>query len=130
VRNRDGFLLLEIMVSIVVITAGLLFVMRVYSTAKTALDRSRTLFKYSLLLEEKMFDLEERGVVEEGKEEGHFPDDLKDYFWRVDAEPLAPQNQDWGDLCSVKMDAFHKKNPSQTRLPEKYSLWTYLDKKK
>ena len=59
---------MEVMVAIVVITGGLLFVMRVYSTAKSALDRSRSLFKYSLLLEEKIFDFEERGVIEEGKE--------------------------------------------------------------
>ena len=90
VRGRNGFLLLEVMASIVVITGGLLFVMRVYSTAKQALDRSRALFKYSLLLEEKMYDFEERGILEEGRNQDHFPD-RKDYSWEVEALPLAPQ---------------------------------------
>ncbi len=116
-KGRRGFLLLEVMVSIIVITGGLLFVMRVYSTAKTAIDRSRALFKHSLLLEEKIFDFEERGVIEEGTARDHFPD-LKDYFWEVEAAPLAPQGQDLSDICAVKMDV------------NKDSLWTYLEKKK
>jgi len=105
------------MAAIVIITGGLLFVMRVYSTAKEALDRSRTLFKNSLLLEEKIFDFEERGVIEEGKDRGHFPDD-KESFWEVSAETLEPQGQELGDLCSVRLDI------------NKYLLWTYLEKKK
>ena len=108
---------MEVMVAIVVITGGLLFVMRVYSTAKSALDRSRSLFKYSLLLEEKIFDFEERGVIEEGKARGHFPDD-KECFWEVDAETLEPQGQELGGLCSVRLDI------------DKHYLWTYLEKKK
>ena len=105
------------MVAIVVITGGLLFVMRVYSTAKVAITRSRELFKYSLLLEEKMFDFEEKGVIEEGADSGHFPD-AKEYSWEVNAQPLAFQGQELGDLCSVKLTV------------DKYFLWTYLGKKK
>ena len=116
-KRRRGFLLLEVMVAIVVITGGLLFVMRVYSTSKLALDRSRELFKYSLLLEEKIFDFEERGVIEEGKERDHFPDN-KECFWEAAAEPLQPQSQELGGLCSVKLDI------------DKYYLWTYLEKKR
>ena len=60
-NNKKGFLLLEVMVSIVIITSGLLFVTRVYSTARDVIKRSFVLFKSSLLLEDKMFEFEEKG---------------------------------------------------------------------
>jgi len=121
IQSKRGFLLLEVMVSIVVITAGLLFVMRVYSTAKLGLERSRSFFKYSLLLEEKMFDFEERGVIEEGKESGQFKD-AKGCSWAVAATPLDIQAQSLGDLCSVRLDVSKDK--------EAYALFTYLNRKK
>ncbi|MBN2452967.1 MAG: hypothetical protein JXB40_01725 [Candidatus Omnitrophica bacterium] len=57
-RNSKGFLLLEVVLATVMVTSGLLFVGRVYSSAKSAMERSRTLFHSSFLLEQKMFDLQ------------------------------------------------------------------------
>ena len=128
-RSRKGILLLEVMVAIIVITSGLLFVMRVYSTAKEAISRSREFFRYSLLLEEKMFDFEERGVIEEGGGQDRFPD-LKDYSWQVKAEPLDPEGQLWGDLCAVRLDVSCRKDLPGSGPPTKYSLFTYLFKEK
>ena len=127
-KNSKGFLLLEVIISIVVITGGLLFVMRIYSTAKEALNRSRAFFKYSLLLEERIYDFEERGVIEEGKEDGRFPD-LNDYLWAVEAASLASIAQELNDLCAVRLDVSRRKGPSEAGPPEKYSLYTYLNKK-
>jgi len=124
-RGSKGVLLMEVMVAIVVITGGLLFVMRVYSTAREALSRSRSLFKYSLLLEEKMYDFEERGVIEEGKDEGHFTY-FKDYSWAVEAAALEAEALEMSDLCTVKLSVFANKSSS----PDKYFLFTYLGKKK
>ena len=121
-------MLLEVMVSIIVITGGLLFVMRVYSTAKNALDRSRTLFTHSLLLEEKIFDLEEKGIIEEDTTRGQFPGN-KDYFWEVEAAALAPQGQELSDLCAVKLDAYYSKSSPDAAPPDRYYLFTYLNKK-
>lgn len=105
------------MVAIIVITGGLLFVMRVYSTAKEALFRSRALFKYSLLLEEKMYDFEDRGLIEEGRDGGYFPG-AKEYSWKVEADTLEIQGLKLGDLCEVMLEV------------NKYPLWTYLEKKR
>ena len=116
------------MVSIIVITGGLLFVMRVYSTAKEALDRSRTLFKHSLLLEEKIFDFEEKGIIEEDTDRGSFPDE-KDYRWEAAAVALATQGQDLSDICSVKLGVYYDKNSSSAGTLDKYYIWTYLNKK-
>lgn len=124
-RGRRGFLLLEVMVSVIVITGGLLFVMRVYSTAKEALDRSRTLFKNSLLLEEKIFGFEEKGIIEELTQTGRF-DEIKDCSWEVKASPLSLDDIDLNDLNVVELDVFNNKASS----PNKYYLVTYLYKKR
>ena len=120
---------MEVMVSIVVITSGILFVTRVYSTAKEAVKRSESLFKHSLLLEEKMYDFEERGVIEEDKEGDHFPDE-KEYFWEADASSLGFEDPNLRDLCMVKLSVFRGHDPSRPAQPVKYSLATYLEKKK
>ena len=39
-KGVKGFLLFEVIISIVIITAGLLFVMRAYSSSKAALEKS------------------------------------------------------------------------------------------
>ncbi len=124
-RGRRGFLLLEVMVSVIVITGGLLFVMRVYSTAKEALDRSRTLFKNSLLLEEKIFGFEEKGIIGEGTQAGRF-DEMKDCSWEVKAYPLSLDDIDLNDLNVVELDVFNNK----VSPPNKYYLVTYLYKKR
>ena len=120
---------MEVMVAIVVITGGLLFVMRVYSTAKEALHRSRDFFKFSLLLEDGMYEFEERGIIEEGRQHDHFPD-LREYYWDTEAEPLAFEGQNLNDLCSVKLDVFYRSSSSSSAQSDKYSLYTYLLKKK
>jgi len=124
-RGERGFLLLEVMVSIIVITGGLLFVMRVYSTAHGALDRSRALFKNSILLEEAAFDFEEKGIIKEGIQTGRFAE-AKDYSWRANAIPLSLDDIDLNDLNTVELGVFNNK----TSPPEKYFLFTYLFKKK
>ena len=116
------------MVSIVVITGGLLFVMRVYSTAKNALNTSRTLFKSSLLLEEKIFDFEEKGMIEEDTDHGSFRDS-KDCFWEVEAAALAPQGQNLSDVCALRLGVFCNKSSPESGPPGKYYLFTYLNKK-
>ena len=119
-RGRKGFLLLEIIVSIALVTAVLLFVARVYSTSKNAIERSRTLFKYGLLLEEKMFDFEEHSEIEKGYREEEFRDH-KNYFWAVNAIQISDEEP----INLVTLDVFENKGPSLI----KYSLTTYLKNK-
>ena len=124
-RTKRGFLLLEVMASIIIITGGLLFVMRVYSVARMALERSHSLLKNSLLLEEKAFDLEEKGIVEEGTDSGHFPVS-NDYSWQVNAYPLSPDNPDLSDLNIFELGVFN----NTISPPDKYFIFTYLIKKR
>jgi len=117
--KNKGFLLFEVIISIVIITAGVLFVMRAYSAAKNSLKRSTELFGVSLLLEEKMWAYEESGQIEEGKEEGGFDRDFN-YSWEIDAERLQES-----DINLVELKVFHKKHKDTV----KYSIFTYLKNK-
>ena len=99
--NRRGFLLLEVIVSIIVVTVGLLFVVRAYSTSKQAIDRSGRMFMQGLLLENRMFYTEEPGEIEQGRTQGDF-ESLKEYQWSASAEPV-----DDSDLEKVTLNVTH-----------------------
>jgi Tfp pilus assembly protein PilE len=114
-NDNKGFLLLEVMISIVIITSALLFVTRSYSVSKQAIERSRDLFKSGLLLEEEMFAFEETGEISEGSGEGEFNDN-KDYLWKINAVPAA-------NLNTVTVSVFRRNNPQEI-----YSLYTCLNK--
>ena len=90
-KNKRGFLLLEVIVSIVIITSGLLFVMRVYSTARYAIQRSSVLFESGLLLESKMFEFEERGEIESDLKDGKQFSRESGYSWLIKTEE-APKD--------------------------------------
>ncbi len=120
-KDKRGFLLFEVIVSIAIITAGLLFVMRAYSTSKGALEKSWELFKSSLLLEEKMFEFEEKREIEEGSNQGGFAD-YRNYSWAINATPVS---REVSNLNVVTLDVSQKEDSSIT----KYSLVTYLKNK-
>lgn len=118
-RNSKGFLLLEVMVSIVVITGGLIFIMRVFSASKSMIDRSREMFFAGLLLEEKMFEYEEKFQIAQGAAEGTFKD-LDNYLWSVNAQPRSTAA---GEMLSAVSLTVARKNLSVKRDGE--YAWTY-----
>src|SRR3989338_8470736 len=91
--NNKGFLLLEVMVSIVIVAAGLLYVTRVYSTANEIVKRSQALFEYGLLMEDRMFEYEEKGGIKEETIQGNFSElkDRKDIFWKITPKNLSQE---------------------------------------
>lgn len=132
-RNNRGFLLLEVIVSIVIITSGLLFVMRVYSTARYAIQRSSVLFESSLLLENGIFEFEEKGKIEGDLKEGkQFPENSP-YSWSVNAEE-APKDPVLAQKLGLDIVTFevsrHKDKQENKSYVSKYFLTTYLNDKK
>ncbi|MFA5500040.1 MAG: type II secretion system protein [Candidatus Omnitrophota bacterium] len=124
-----GFLLLEVVVSIAIITGALVFVVRAYTTAKYALQRSSVMFTSSLLLENQMFEFEEKGSIESDYKDGRdFPDD-KDYSWSVsavktDTDPVL--NQKLG-LNLVTLEVSRNRDRKEARsYITKYGIATYL----
>ncbi|MDO8535445.1 MAG: prepilin-type N-terminal cleavage/methylation domain-containing protein [Candidatus Omnitrophota bacterium] len=131
--NKRGFLLLEVIVSIVIITSGLLFVMRVYSTAHYAIQRSLVLFESGLLLESKMFEYEEKGIIEKDIKEGKQFSPENGYSWSIRTEE-APRDPVLGqklELNIVTLDLTrHKDKEERKSYVSKYSMTTYLGNKK
>ena len=131
--DKKGFLLLEVIVSIVIITSGLLFVMRVYSTARYAIQRSLILFESGLLLESGMFEFEEKGKIESDLKDGkQFPQESP-YSWSVKTEE-APKDPALGQKLDLDIVTFevsrHKDRQERKSYVSKYFLTTYLNDKK
>jgi len=126
--NKKGFLLLEVMISIVIITAGVLFITRSYSLSKESIERSTGLLMTSLLLENRIWEFEEKGEIEEGRQSGDFAENSK-YSWHLNAQPVMVMSEEETEeepaLNLVQLDVFQEKDPLKT----KYSIWTYLRNK-
>jgi len=117
--NNRGFLLFEVMVSIVIVTAGILFIAHSYSSSTDSIKRSTDAFRASLLLQNRMWPLEQSGTVREGLFSGDFPED-KNFSWQINAEYMADS-----DLNYLRLEVFQEKEPEKT----KYSIETYLMRK-
>ncbi|GEM_PF-3953185 len=112
-KRKKGFLLLEVIVSIVIITGSLLFVSASFTATKRLIVRSGELSLFRLALEKKMFDLEEKGKIEQGSLQGTLPDDLA---WTAEATPLEETA-----LQKVTLEVFPASRPEAG-----YSVETYL----
>jgi len=106
-KDNGGFLLLEVIVTIAIITCGLIFVMKTYAVTSQVIKNSKDLFKFGLLLEEAMFTFEEKGVVPEGSweqdVEGH-----KEFLLKAKTVPM-----DSLDLNLVTLDIARRNKPGQ-----------------
>ena len=123
--DKKGFLLFEVMMSIVIVTTGLLFIMHSFSASKRSIDKSTEMFKISLLLTSKMWDYEAAGEIEEGGDSGDFEEE-EGYSWEVDAEPVeSVEGFDFTpELNSLELSVFKEKERKSTE----YSVSTYLPK--
>jgi len=102
-----GFILLEVMLSVLIIASGVLLVLRSYSTSLKVSQVARGLSRSCFFLEDKLFDADVKGFTEGFKEEdaGGVFDEDSSYSWRLS----ILQNQDWDTLCSADIKVFWKK---------------------
>ena len=74
--NSRAFMLIEILVSILIVTIGIVSVMRAFSTTITAIKVSRGYLKASAYMEEKLWEFQARGAIGTNVElEGDFDDE-------------------------------------------------------
>jgi len=122
VRTNRGFLLFEVVVSIVIITAGILFIMRSYSSSKDSIARSGEILRTSLLLEDKMWEYEAMEEVGSDKDSGDF-EDAEGYAWEMEAEPPEVEGFDMDPKYNViRLSVFKEREKEKTE----YTIWTYL----
>ena len=87
-NDKFGFLLLEVLVSITVITVGLVYVVRSFSSSTRAIVTGTRFLKSVSLAEEKLWEIEAKGTIEKGRDEGRFKED-EGYRWKIEAEGLG-----------------------------------------
>jgi len=90
--NKQGFTLIEIMFAVVILSFGLVLVLRSFATTLEGMKRSENVKLASYLLEEKMEEVkekakEEKGIVN-GNAFGEF-EDYKDYNWNLNVNPSS-----------------------------------------
>jgi type II secretory pathway pseudopilin PulG len=84
-NRKAGFLLLEVLVSITLISVGLVYSIRSLSASSRAIETAAQFLRSVSLLEDKLWDLEAKGTIKKGTDSGQFARDQK-YSWNVDAE--------------------------------------------
>jgi len=86
-RAVGGFMLLEVILSIFVVTVGVVFVIGSFMTSIKAHKASKIYLDALYLIEEKMWEYEESGKIEEGEDSGEF-EDYADAEWDIEAKKL------------------------------------------
>lgn len=82
-QKNKGFLLLEIMISVSILSIGVLLVLNSFVRLIRAIELSKYYFKASLLMEEKLLELY-NSDIEEGMSRGVFSDFDNRFSWDLD----------------------------------------------
>lgn len=117
---QKGFLLLETILSVLILTVGLSVVIRSFGSSLDALRVSNDYTQALLLLEEKMGELEAQGSIPTGTVGGIFPSEDDQFQWEVRASAPNPL-----DLFEVEVTVSWK----QRGRPRDISVVTYLRQK-
>jgi len=97
--NKKGFLLFEVIVSIVILSAGLLFVTRAFIAAGKSTRASKIIYKSVLILESRMFGYDLCDDIKEDRSNGSIEDAGLNYTWSEAAEAITGT-----DLANLKVD--------------------------
>ena len=107
--------MLEVLLTVLLVLSGLLVVTLSFSVSKKILLKSRELFVSTVLLQEKWFDLEEKGTADHLSSGGVWQNPPAG--WQIKTTPLASS-----DLSLVTLEVFPAGRPGAARDLETY-LW-------
>ncbi len=96
-------MLLEVILSVFVVTVGIVFVTGSFITSIKAFKASRIYTNTVCLLENRMWEYEEKGKIKDGRESGKF-DDCKNAEWEIEARELddMPLNETSAEVIMAK----------------------------
>lgn len=115
-KRSNGFLLIEIMVSMSILSVGILFILNSFMRSLYAIEISGDYFKAGLLAEEKLFELY-NSRPQEGLSEGAFKDFNNKFSWNLETGKAGE------DLLN---DASLKIQWEQRSKKQEFSVCTYL----
>lgn len=121
--DPKGFTLIEAMFTVIILSIGLIGILRAYSVSLDALDIGQQSIEATFLLKEKMSEIEGRAIEEGGLSAGisqeQFKDEFSNYEWELDVKPGSNDK-----LNEVLLIVYRKQHP------RRYTLATYVDAKK
>ncbi len=109
-------MLLEVILSVFIVTVGVVFVIGSFITCVKGFRASRSYLEALYLLEERMWEYEESGVIEEGKDSGTF-EGHKNAEWELEAEGMEDST-----LNEVTLEVILKDNDKERA----FKVSTYL----
>jgi len=117
-----GFTLIEIMFAVVILSFGLVLVLRSFATSLEGLKRAERVKFSSCLLEEKMEEIKEKAREEGGIAKGSFSGELsQDYKWSLN----VGQSDVGEDLNEIKLAISWQEGKNQRGI----FATTYLENK-
>ena len=90
-RNISAFTLIEVLITVVILSMGIVVVMQAFNTSMLALSRSRDVLCGAVLCREKLTDIETdiaAGNAPDSFAEGMFKGVFADYQWSVETMPV------------------------------------------
>jgi len=102
-KNKKAFLLVEVLITVVVLSIGLVTITRSFMTSLKALDVVVQYEKARLLIEGKLWDLEQSGDIESDLQvEENFPEPNEKFIYKLETENVQEDQQE-GPLNKVKL---------------------------
>lgn len=93
-RNEGGFFLVEVLLSVVILSVSLTLIIQSMTSALRSSAFAEDHTTALILLENKMFDLLEKGFVETGlKKEEQIPQPYDRYGYFLDVKPVGGGNE-------------------------------------
>lgn len=95
IRKNNGFLLIEILVTVVIVSASIIFINHAFTSSLKAIAVSNDYLSSVLLLEDKSFDFEAYPYVDESSFSGEENFMERNFTWQQDV--LGLSEEDIGD---------------------------------
>lgn len=124
-KNNKGLLLFEVMLTVIILSVGLTLILRSFSTSLNASKSAQHYTTATLLIEDKMWELENKVVIDADLDvEGQFPEPYQKFNWHLTTKDKPIQTQT-GKINEVKLIVYWQEG----RRKGSTSATTYLANK-
>ncbi len=100
--SPQGFMLLEVMISLSILSLGMVIVIQSYAGSLRAIRRSRDITRVVFLAEQKLEELRRESYSAE-ELEGNFGEEYPGLEWRIDSAPLEIDEEEIENLNKVTL---------------------------
>lgn len=135
-KKQFGFLLLEAILAITLISVGSAAIMRTYTTSLAAGIVSQQYIIASNLIEEKLWDILALSDISSAQESGAFPEPFNKYSFNVSIDERMPEAEvDFDDTAAQEDSSGDVKEQEEQEIYILYTievtvLWEYRNDKK